>query len=759
MGNIRLHTKFIVLLTGAALIPLIVVSAVTFVRFQSTLEADASKLGHQIAATASAEISSFMVSQFTSLANIATLYDPNFPIRPADAGRLLDTILLRSDDFTDISVVDKDGKEIVRKNKLLVVAAGDLRDMSTSQEFATVRESGVYVGPLYINNGRPFFDIARQMVGSSGEFLGAVFAQVDARVTTSVVTDISRIVDKPGRVYIVNERGVVIAHPDLSYVLGEKDLSALPSVSSIAGGSMQGQISFTYANELGDRVLGSAHPLKIEIPGLGSNDTSGISWFVVAEQPEASVYSDARKSAIFSLIFALFVVLVAAAAAVFFAGRVARPIEALHTAATEFGKGNLSYRARVESHDEIGDLAQSFNTTADALAKTVASLKNEEQVITAERNKLSLILGGITNAVIAVDLDRKIILFNKAAEELTGRAADTVFGKPVPETIHVFEGDKEINADEYCPSGAEGVDGPVFDKKDLRMQDAKGREHYVNLVAGRIREGKSIGLGCILTFQDITREYLMDKTKREFVSIAAHQLRTPLTGMSWTIEALLTDAKGALNDVQKQLIERGRDTVRTMIGLVNDLLDVSRIEEGKFGIAIQRLDIGPVLENVLVVMRKEAAKKGVELKEELPSALPQLDIDPNKVEFVLNNIIDNAIKYTPKDGRVTVRAEIQAKEFVISVQDTGIGIPAAEYDRVFTKFFRSKKAVTSFTDGSGLGLYVAKNIMDQLHGRVMFESKEGEGTTFRIMLPVPDAVSAQGSVPPSVGSPSASVAA
>ena len=268
------------------------------------------------------------------------------------------------------------------------------------------------------------------------------------------------------------------------------------------------------------------------------------------------------------------------------------------------------------------------------------------------------------------------------------------------------------------------------------MQDSKGREHFVNVVAGRIREGEDIGLGCILTFQDITREYVMDRTKREFVSIAAHQLRTPLTGMSWVVEAL-SDTKSALDEAQKKLVERGRDTVRAMIGLVDDLLDVSRIEEGKFGVKIERQNVASVFERVLGVMRSKASQKGVELKEELPAEFPPLDIDRNKIEFVFNNVIDNAILYTPKGGSVTVRAEAGEKEVIISVRDTGIGIPEGERDRVFSKFYRSQKAISSFTDGSGLGLYVAKNIVDQHHGRIWFETKEGEGTTFFIALTIP----------------------
>src|SRR3989344_2304212 len=677
MLRFLLHTKFIVLLTSVSLVPLIVVAGVTLARYQQTLEDDASKLGHQLASTAAAEIRSFMVSQFGILENIAAIYHPDFPIEPNIAEDITEITLLRSENFMDISVVDAAGDEIARKNRLLVVTENDLGNVSATEAFASVRERGVYVGPVYVRSGRPFFDLGRRIIDSQGKFAGAVFAQVDARIMPDVVGDISEIVDPPGRVYIVNERGTVIAHPDLSYVLAERDLSALPPVHAIAENPENHDMaaSGTYVNENGDRVLGSSHPMTIQLFDLRSSETPSINWYVIAEQPEASVYGEARRAAYFSLAVSLIAVLLAIAAAVFFAGRISRPIEALHRAALEFGKGNLGYRASVETRDEIGDLAQSFNTTAGELEKTVASLKSEEQVTAAERNKLSLILAGITNAVIAVDLGGNIILFNRSAEALTGRSVRDVMGKAVKDIITLRDGERVIDQSEYSPVSDAHSEGPVFAKNNLRMQGKDGEEHFVNVVSGRIREGLNINLGCVITFQDITREYVMD------------------------------------------------------------LLDVSRIEEGRFGIKPEVQPLSPLLSRVLDNLKKQAAKKSVNLESRISPDLPLVSIDADKMEFVLNNIVDNAVKYTPAGGTVEVSTRTEKGAILIEVRDTGIGIPAAEFDRVFTKFFRSRKALLYHTDGSGLGLYVAKNIVEQHGGSVAFQSVENQGTTFVISLP------------------------
>jgi len=733
----RLHTKFIIILISVSLIPLILVAGVTLVRFQRTLSNEAGKLGNQLAATAAAEIRTFMVSQFGILENIAALYHPDFPIDDAQAERLLEIMLLRSENFMDISVVGKDGKELVRKNRLLVVTSGDLRDVQGSEAFSIVQRDGIYVGPVYIQSGRPFFDFGRKISDSRGTFAGAVFAQVDARIMPEVVANISRIVQPPGRVFLVNENGTVIAHPDLSYVLAQRDLRALPPVQSVAEGAEGDIPASTYENETGVRVLGTAHPLTIELFDLRQNTSSRIDWYVITEQPEDAVYGESKAAAAFSIAISLFAVLLAGGTAIYFAGRVAHPIESLHRATLEFGKGNFGSRATVETSDEIGDLAQSFNTTADALSKTVASLKDEERVTAAERDKLRLILTGITNAVVAVDLKGSIVLFNKAAEVLTGHAASSVYGKPLKEIVRLYEGEREVAPEEYSPSGATNAEGVVFRKNELLMKSAKGEEHIVNVVSGRIREGDRIQLGCVITFQDITREAIMERTKREFVSIAAHQLRTPLTGMKWTVESLLSDAKGTLSAAQTAIVGQAMEATRRMIDLVDDLLDVSRIEEGRFGVKPKKQPIAPVIKRVVDDLRPQAARKSVTLNAEVQEDLPEIEFDDDKIQFAISNLVDNAIKYSESGGSVRVRAALHGREIVISVQDSGIGIPASEQDRVFSKFYRSQKALLFHTDGSGLGLYVAKNIVDKHGGRISFSSKEGKGTEFTIALNAP----------------------
>lgn len=735
MRTMRLHTKFIVLLISVSLLPLVIVSGVTLIQYQRTLQTDATALGSQLAETAAAEIRTFIVSQFGTLENVASIYNPDFPIKGDISDRITELTLLRSDNFYDLSVVDSSGHEIARKNRVATFTIGDYRDRSASDAFITVRDKGIYVGPVYVEGGRPFFDLARSIVDVRGKFSGAVIGQVDARVMPSVVAAISKIVQAPGRVYIVDNRGIVIAHPDISYVLSQRDLSALPPVHAIVSSPEISETTATYKNENGDMVLGSAHSMSIQLFGARSSTASStINWYVIAEQPVSAVYSGAEAAAWFSLILSLIAVVLAVLAAIFFAGRISKPIEMLHRATIEFGKGNLAYRARVDSGDEIGDLARSFNVTADTLAETVDSLKSAKSQTIAERNKLSLVLESITNAVIAVDNSGKVILFNRAAELLTGYSTPEVLGESLDRFINLRAGGETVDIADYYDAKPDGSKYKQFDSKNLQLLRKDGGERFVTLAADRILDGTGADLGRVLTFQDITRELILERTKREFVSIAAHQLRTPLTGLSWTFETLLA---GTLKPEQKEVAQNGLGAMHRMIELVNNLLNVSQIEEGRFGVKTVRQSIEPILKRILDNAQRQADKHGIILSTQIADTLPLLDVDALLIEFVFNNLIDNALKYTKEGGSIALRVRPAGSSLVVEVQDTGVGIPPEEYDRVFQKFYRSKNARALFTDGSGLGLYVARNIVEQHHGTISFTSKENEGTTFTVSLPLP----------------------
>ncbi len=673
-----------------------------------------------------------------------------------DAQFEMGILLLQDGDIHEASFLDMDGAELVKLTSDKVFSKEELTDQRKSIKFsvASFRYGQEYIGPVYFSpDGDPMITIAVPIVvpltkrtienisviepNLSGRLPGDILGVLSAEINlNNLLRSVSTVkVGQAGYVYIVDENHNLVAHPSIDLLKMNRDVSGAyilkkhaeldrEEIQKLGRHTEQGLFSDEGPSESGVQVLAT----YIHIPLLH--------WGVVMQESVVEVFAEIYSLALLSVLLSLLVVLLAIVVAFFFAGAIVRPIESLHTAAIEFGKGNLGYRAKVETRDEIGDLADSFNATADALANTVQSLKNEQHVTSTERDKLSVILSGITSAVIAVNMERKIILFNKAAETLTGVTAESVLGTSLGEALRLFDGDRALSVEEICPIQPETPEGIAFEANNLKMKDASGAEHFINMISGRVREGESINLGCVLTFQDITREFIMERTKHEFVTIAAHQLRTPLTGMSWMVEMLLSETKGALNAAQKELVGSGLGVVHRMVGLVNDLLDVSRIEEGRFGVKLVRQSFMPVLTRVMDLFKKEAQEKGIEFVTEISSTLPEFEFDADKVEFVINNILDNAVKYTPAGGHITFRAVQKNNDIVMSTKDTGIGISKTDAEYIFKKFFRSREAFSHFTDGSGLGLYVAKNIIDQHGGKIWFESDEGKGTTFYVSLPL-----------------------
>jgi len=328
MKKITLHTKLAALLIGIALIPLAVTTYVIHAKFKRTLEAQAIAFGHQLGATAAAQITSFVRSELDVLDYVGLLYHPQISSGTGITGAVLESVLFKSQNFVDISVTDKNGRQLTRKNRLLTVMPQDLRSITDSVPFLAVRQQGIYLGPAYNREGKPFFDLGRKIVDLDGDFAGGVFAQVDAKVMPLLLGEVSKIAGPGGRVYIVNDKGLIVAHPDLSYMLAERDLSNLPLIRNIARNSSEAMTAEIYINEMGHEVLGSVHPMTIELFG-DSRELTRINWFVVTEQPVETVFREAERVKWSVLLIALIVAIVAGATAYFLAERLTAEDNAL----------------------------------------------------------------------------------------------------------------------------------------------------------------------------------------------------------------------------------------------------------------------------------------------------------------------------------------------------------------------------------------------------------------------------------------------
>ena len=231
-------------------------------------------------------------------------------------------------------------------------------------------------------------------------------------------------------------------------------------------------------------------------------------------------------------------------------------------------------------------------------------------------------------------------------------------------------------------------------------------------------------------FNDLTREKMIDKMKSEFISIAAHQLRTPLSAIKWIIKMVLDGDAGELNKEQHDLLQKGYQSNERIIGLVNDLLNVSRIEEGRFGYNFDYGDFNEVITVIVESCEKLIAKNHQKFEVIKPTVLPKVYMDKERISLVLQNLVENAIKYTPEYGSIELKVTVDEGHLKISVRDNGVGIPKEDTDKIFTKFFRASNVIRMETEGTGLGLFIAKNIVEKHGGIIEMESEEGKGTMF-----------------------------
>lgn len=229
----------------------------------------------------------------------------------------------------------------------------------------------------------------------------------------------------------------------------------------------------------------------------------------------------------------------------------------------------------------------------------------------------------------------------------------------------------------------------------------------------------------------------LDAAKSDFISVAAHQLRTPLTGIKWSYTALLDKETGPLNADQKEIAEKGLSAIDQAINLINDLLNVAHLEEGKLDFVFKRQSLIPIIKKAVDGIKLITEEKKITVTSKIPSAagFPELNIDADKMALAIANLLDNAVKYTPVGGRIDFSVGQDQGLVKISVQDSGIGIPKSQKGRLFTKFFRADNATKVQTDGTGLGLFMVKNVVDRHGGKIIVESEEGKGTTFIITLP------------------------
>ncbi len=364
-------------------------------------------------------------------------------------------------------------------------------------------------------------------------------------------------------------------------------------------------------------------------------------------------------------------------------------------------------------------------------------------------SELRLIFNTLGDALLIYDEDFRILFFNAAAERLFMMSEKEVSGARMqPENIN--DPKLKLLAEVIFPSLA-----PVMVPRSQagawpQIVDLSFDEPQLELRVMTSQLGQAPGQPArfLKIIQNRTHETALLKTKSDFVTVASHQFKTPLTHINWALDALKSDP--ALGEGNKEMINEASKAGHLLAEIVENLLSISKMEEGRFGYKFEPADPVEFLDKVLGQVLPEANRAGVRLYfEKPPSSLPEVFIDKQRLALALTNFLDNAVRYNTKNGEVIVRvAQLADKPFLqFSIKDTGIGIPGEDIPKLFGKFFRAENAVKFQTEGTGLGLYIAKNIIEAHGGKVRIESELNRGTTLYFTLPTDKSLVPQREMP------------
>jgi PAS domain S-box-containing protein len=415
-----------------------------------------------------------------------------------------------------------------------------------------------------------------------------------------------------------------------------------------------------------------------------------------------------------------------------FAELLTRPVRQILGSATRLANGDFSHQSSKQTHGEFAEISHALDKVATKLQQTLSETSSETALIEAERGKLHSVLNSMTDGVFALDRSGRIVLFNKAASEITGRTIGEVAGQ-LAEKVMPFRSNGELVMTRWLGSGA-GSEHKVGQWKELELYRADGHSLIVNVEAVVLKDDPN-GIAALVTFHDLTKARQLEEMKIDFVALAAHELRTPLTEIKGYLDILNTEAKG-LTKAQKTFLVQAISSASQLGDLMRNLLNVSRIEHGELNYQPELIDYHAFIASVKTPLEDRASQQKRRIHFIVPKQLIPVMGDPSALREVVDNLVSNAISHTPPNtGKIDITITVHRARVETTISDNGSGIPAAAIKHLFTKFFRVNE-FKSATQGTGLGLYICKSIVEAHGGDIFVQSTEGKGSAFTFVLPL-----------------------
>lgn len=626
-----------------------------------------------------------------------------------------------------------------------------------------------------ITSNLPGLYFSSPVHNQNSEIIGVIVMKIDFKALDEIL-NITQY-PGPGHIMITDENGIIIQsdRPERIFkslgaidfetlteikkkqLFGNLDIASLPydpAYSLIKGGLTETQNVSFYEIEDKEREIITISPLKT------------LPLFIVSENNLEELISDAILFSLFLFLTIILISILSIFWLLFFIKKLLKPIETLKKMATEIGHGNFQIKESVKSNDELEDLSKVLinvsreletyykdmekkvvartkelteeKRQAESAKKAIVNIledveneKNKVSILASDLEKFKLALDNTTEYAIITDPEGRIIYANQGMEKNTGYKIKEVIGKTANELWRLPMSDKQIKE---IWNKLQIEKKPYVGELKNKKKNGELFDSYVT-ISPVLNAKKELSFLVSLA-RDITKEKEIDRAKTEFVSLASHQLRTPLSSINWYSEMLIAGDAGKLNKEQQDFIGEIYKGSQRMVDLVNSLLDVSRLELGTFSIEPSLLDLDDPAKSIINELQPLIKAKEMTVSFASPKNHPLISVDPKLTRIIFQNFISNSIKYTPEKGKIKIEIIYDDKNATIKVTDNGYGIPSRQTEKIFDKLFRADNIKEKDTEGTGLGLYIVKSIADNSGSKVWFESEENKGTSFFFSIPL-----------------------
>lgn len=437
-------------------------------------------------------------------------------------------------------------------------------------------------------------------------------------------------------------------------------------------------------------------------------------------------HSIANKTAFGAMMAAIIMLVLSIIATAWLIRSFITPAELLTERVKQIGAGNIDLKIDVLSDDEVGQLSREFN-------KMTERLRQYDQInidtLLSEKRKSETIVDSITDGLIMIDASSTILHVNKRVADLFGFEEATAIGRPVTAMVN----DDRVLTLLRSPLDETAM---VDDRRLSFLQfDRDGMSSFFRPKVTVLQAPDGDLYGVLLLMQDITQFKELDRMKSDFIATVSHEFRTPVTSINMSVDILDQQLLGPLTPKQKELVTSAKEDCYRLTKLARELLQLSKLESGRVQVRDEPLAMHEVVEATLRPLRIQFQEKKVALESSVPTSLPQIVADEQQLSWVITNLVTNALKYTEAGGTVSVLGSTAPGEIRLEVRDTGVGIAREHIDRIFDKFVQVRNSAGSTPGSVGLGLAIAKEIVEMYGGRIWVESEVGQGSTFAFVLP------------------------